>query len=283
MLPGLPPAAPDRARVYALGPEGARRLDLTAPNLDALSLQLPEGVYTTLRTYAGGRILGLSAHLHRLAESQALLHQARPLDPGAVRAGLRVVLQQAALPAARVRLTVPFEGPAAFISVEPLAPYPAAYYTEGVRCATQHLARATPAAKHTAAIALARAARAANAAPAHEIVRVDEAGQLLEGLSSNFYAVLAGALRTARDGVLLGVTRSVVLAEAAGLLPVDERPVRLDDLPRLSEAFITSASREVMPVAQVDAVVVGAGRPGPVAVELLRRYRAYVQRAAEAP
>src|SRR3990172_10250601 len=81
-------------RVYALADAGVILTDLTGPTLDAVSLQLPDGVYTTLRTTDRTRILGLSAHLRRLSDSLALLHGARSCDLAAVRAALRIVIER---------------------------------------------------------------------------------------------------------------------------------------------------------------------------------------------
>jgi hypothetical protein len=51
-------------------------------------------------------------------------------------------------------------------------------------------------------------------------------GSVLEGLSSNFFGVLHGSLRTEGDRALLGVTRSLVVEVAATVLPIEERAVR---------------------------------------------------------
>lgn len=274
-------------RLHVVTPAGLEPRAHTAATLDALSQQLPPGVFTTLRTYAGGRVVGLSAHLQRLADSHALLGRRAgpPLDLAGLRAALRAVIAAAALPNQdlRLRLTAPFAGAELFIASEPLAAYPEAFYQHGVRCATTPLDRATPLAKATEFIAPSRAAKAHSDPDLHELLRVDAAGALLEGVTSNFFAVLDGELRTAADGVLAGITRQVVLAQAAGRLPVVLEPVHTADLPRLSEAFITSASREVMPVAAIDRVRIGAGQPGPITLEALARYRAHLLDTSETP
>jgi D-alanine transaminase len=62
---------------------------------------------------------------------------------------------------------------------------------------------------------------------------------------------------------------------------VDERPITLADLPALSEACLTSASREIMPVTLISDQRIGAGAPGPVTLALLAGYRARAQAEAE--
>ena len=104
---------------------------------------------------------------------------------------------------------------------------------------------------------------------------MDAAGRVLEGASSNFFGVLDGCLRTAGAGVLAGVTRGVVLtlAREAGLETVPEA-VPLAQVPRLSEAFLTSSSRGVVPIVRVDDHVIGTGAPGPVTQRLGALYEA---------
>ena len=53
----------------------------------------------------------------------------------------------------------------------------------------------------------------------------DGEGRILEGLSSNFFAVVGGAVQTAGEGVLAGTVREVALlvAEREGI-PVDLTP-----------------------------------------------------------
>lgn len=251
------------------------------PSLDAQSLELPDGVYTTLRTYGGTGIVGLGDHLRRLADSRALLGAPCELDLGWLRAGLRAVLAAAPWPEVRLRLTVPLGCDEAWVGVEPFAPYPASLYSDGARCATSALARETPRAKSTRFIAPASSARKASEPGVHELLLVDARGRILEGSSSNFFAVLDGELRTAGEEVLAGVTRGIVLALARSLLPVREEAVTVGELGACSEAFITSSSREVMPVVEVDHRPIGDGRPGPVARELGRRYRAHLLELAE--
>ena len=62
--------------------------------------------------------------------------------------------------------------------------------------------------------------------------------------------------------------RSLVLELARPLGPLVLTALRRDELPRASEAFITSVSREVLPLVRVDGQVVGDGRPGPLGREL---------------
>jgi branched-subunit amino acid aminotransferase/4-amino-4-deoxychorismate lyase len=57
-------------------------------------------------------------------------------------------------------------------------------------------------------------------------------------------------------------------------IPVHETQMHPEDLYRADEVFITSTIRELVPVTRVDDVVIAAGTPGPMALQLLSGYRA---------
>jgi branched-chain amino acid aminotransferase len=268
-------------QVYRLKSHTLRPTDQTGPTLDAVSLRLPNGAYTTLRTYDTDRIIGLSAHLQRLIESSALLQRPYPIDPVGIRSALRDVIAREDQAALRVRLTVPLDFDEIFISVEPFEVYPSDLYQHGVRCATTPLSRHTPLAKSTDFIAPSRESKAAFEPEIHELLIVNRAGEILEGISSNFYGVLDGMLRTAGQDVLEGITRQIVLQAAVAVLPIEYRPLKLTEIDRAAEAFITSSSREVMPVIQIDDHIIGTGQPGSITQTLLAKYRAYLEREAE--
>jgi len=103
-------------------------------------------------------------------------------------------------------------------------------------------------------------------------------GQISEGAVSNAYIVTkSGELVThpADKHILGGVTRDVVLrlARKAGI-KVAERSFNMDDVKQAAEAFITSTSINVLPVAQVDDIVIG--KPGAVTRKLQALYNAHV-------
>jgi len=112
----------------------------------------------------------------------------------------------------------------------------------------------------------------ARAAGFHDLVLVDADGNLTESGNMSFFVVVDGVVRTAGlDQVLDGITRRVVadiaaaegIAVCAGRLP----PSVLDDA---DEVFMTSTSRHVWAIAQVDDRSFAA--PGPVTQLLQERF-----------
>jgi branched-chain amino acid aminotransferase len=241
---------------------------------------LPDGAYTTLRTYGGCRVLCLESHLRRLEESAALQGSPGRVDRPGARAAISASLEATRYAETRLRLT--FAPPRLFVTVEPFTPLPAAVYETGVACLTVEVRRANPRAKDTRFIATAQSTYGRLPAGVEEGLIVAEDGSVLEGLSSNFFAVKDGVLRTAGDRVLLGVTRSLVLEVAAGVMRVEARAVTRDELTAVAEAFVTSVSREVLPVASIDGRAVGGGRTGAATRAVMAGFAALVEREAEA-
>jgi branched-chain amino acid aminotransferase len=249
----------------------------STPTMAEASAILPHGAYTTLRTYDGGRrVLRLAEHLTRLREGSGPGSGPHEVE---VRAGLAEALKVSGQGERRLRLT--YAPPRMYVAVESLPPLPDALYQQGIWCVSVPVRRDAPRVKDTRFIPAAQAAYHDLPAGAHEGLMVAKEGTILEGLSSNVFAVREGILHTDDEHVLPGITRGLVLDLARGLLPRATGGVRLDQVAELSEAFLTSVSRGVLPVVQIDATKVGDGRPGPVARELRRRLEALVEREAE--
>ncbi|MFN0130518.1 MAG: aminotransferase class IV [Verrucomicrobiales bacterium] len=131
------------------------------------------------------------------------------------------------------------------------------------------------------ALALAEARRHG----ADEALFFNTAGRLCEGSGSNVFVVQDGILMTPplEDGCLAGVTRSLVLELARELgLQVREGPVTIESWTRLSEAFLTSTTREIQPIGRVDGRDLAAA-PGPITELLARAWRGRVFPVARGP
>jgi branched-chain amino acid aminotransferase len=250
----------------------------TAGSLADASAELPAGSYTTLRTYGGTGVVRLALHVQRLVESLPPDRQA-PLEPERLRAALVHVLRETGHAESRMRVT--YAPPQLFVSVEPFTPPEPAQEQTGVACMTIRARRERPEAKDTRFLAAARDAYAAMPAMIHEGLMVGDDGAILEGLSSNFFAIRNGRLHTEDERALAGVTRSMVLELAEGVVPRGQGAVHVDEVGEVAEAFITSVSREILPVVRIDGTVIGDGRPGPVTGRLIRAFRDAVSRETE--
>jgi D-alanine transaminase len=105
-------------------------------------------------------------------------------------------------------------------------------------------------------------------------------GRISEGSVSNAFIINKnGAIVThpADKHILGGITRDVVLrlARKAGI-EVIEKPFSMSDMKAASEAFLTSSSANVLPVTQIDDMVIGNGKPRATTMKLMQLYHDHV-------
>ena len=105
-------------------------------------------------------------------------------------------------------------------------------------------------------------------------------GYLTEGAASNVFAVINGVLMTPpkSPAILPGITRDVILEIARDKnIPNSEQAISKADLIKASEVWITSSTREIIPVVELDGEIIGTGKPGPVWKSLYQLFQAYKQ------
>lgn len=110
-------------------------------------------------------------------------------------------------------------------------------------------------------------------------------GIVTEGSHTNVVGVLDGVIRThpTNNFILPGVTRAVVLDLARSLgLAVRDDALAERDLRRLDELFLVGTTTDVMPIVRLNDQPVGSGAPGPIATQLARTFREYLDAACAA-
>lgn len=103
-------------------------------------------------------------------------------------------------------------------------------------------------------------------------------GKAIEGAASNLFIVKNGLLITPPNSncLLPGVTRDLVIELAANNgIPHREADIPADDLLQADEIWLTSSTREISPVIQLDNTAVGDGKPGPLWNKMIVLYRDY--------
>ena len=89
-------------------------------------------------------------------------------------------------------------------------------------------------------------------------------GYITEGAASNLFAVINNILVTPKNTteILPGITRQVILELALkNNIPVSEETISLQALKTASEIWVTSSTREIVPVIELDSERVGSGKP----------------------
>ena len=252
-----------------------------------------EGVYETLRTYNARPFL-LDRHLRRMRASASSIALRVPFDDAAFAWRIDETVEAARIVGERyVRLLVTrgvgelsydpasCPTPTVVVIVRPHAETPADLLTRGVSIIVSSVLRNHPKAinpliKSNNLLNNALAMQEALRRGASEALMRNHRGEISECAQSNFFLVRAGqALTPSLDaGLLEGVTRNFVFevgAEAG--IPVRETMLRDADLDSADEMFITSTTREVLPVTRIDDRTVGSGEAGPVTRSLADAFR----------
>ncbi|MCK9635123.1 MAG: D-amino acid aminotransferase [Methylobacter tundripaludum] len=103
-------------------------------------------------------------------------------------------------------------------------------------------------------------------------------GYVTEGAASNIFAVIDGILITPPQGteILPGITRNVILDIARqNSIPYSEEIISLDALQTASEIWLTSSTREIVPVVQLDNEPIANGKPGPIWEAMNQLFQTY--------
>lgn len=269
--------------VFRISARGARAVEPDGAVTSPAGAERPGGVYAAFGA-VDGRVVRFSNHLDRLEDSARRVGFRLRLDRSLVRSELCELLQRAGLRSARFRISVHPDDleaglPAPLrVAMEPYDGPSPEIRGHGVSCRTaEHTARVNPRAKQTGW--LAGRSRLGGGRPdedPYEWLLCSDDGRILEGASSNFYAILGAgssrSLHTAAEGVLYGISRTIVLDVAPQLVPVTLEAPGLDDLDRMSEAFLSSASRTIVPIVEIDGRPVGSGVPGETTKTLIEEY-----------
>lgn len=252
-----------------------------------------DSVFEALRTYRGVPF-ALPEHLERLKRSAARVYIPLPVTEEQLRREIAEVLAMAGNTESYIRLMLTrgrgeslgldpalASAPLRLILVTPLRASPDWYYERGIAVVTYRTQRMSDATSAAGAklgnyLVAVLAMKEARAAGAEEALVTDLDGRIVEGSTSNVFAVERDCLITPPEeaGILLGITRERVIGLANELgLPIEYRSFSAEELVRADEAFICSTVREIVPVVSVDGRSIGAGVPGPRTKALLRAFR----------
>ncbi len=251
------------------------------------AVQIGDGIFETIRGHLG-RPAFLEQHLERMRSSAQFLQIPFAHTGEELRAILAELCSRNKAPEARSRLILTrgtLGGKPSFITTaEPYTPHPPEKYAEGYVVATSSMTHFSKGIltghKSLNYLAFSLAHKEAKRGGADEGLLLNEMGNVAECTSANIFCVKDGKLLTPdlESGILPGVVRNVVLRLATDAsIPVQEKPLPLEELLQSREVFITSSLRGIMPVARIDNKVFGKERL--VIEKLSRLYRKELDRA----
>ena len=170
------------------------------------------------------------------------------------------------------------------ILIEDTHGLPEKLYQTGAKLITFDYQRPVPEAKNFNYLWAIKLAPEKKKQGAVEILYTAE-GKVLECATSNFFLIKGNKLITAKNDILLGITRKVVLELAKSprdlvsgkKLIVEERQVKVSELKIADEAFITAANKKILPIIKINSQKIGSGHPGPITKQLMKLFDDYTK------
>lgn len=240
-----------------------------------LAIQRGYGIFDFFKTHGHVPVF-LEEHLDRFYHSAGQMR----LDPGMDRQQLKTVigelLQRNNIPDAGIRITLTggyapdgysISRPNIIITQQALKLPDAALFQKGLRLMSYPHQRQMPQVKsldYLMAIWLQPLIKEKGA----DDVLYQYNGLVSECPRSNFFIVTADDTVVTSTQPLKGIIRMKTLEIARKQWKVEERELTLEEALQAKEAFITSTTKHILPVLQLDGQVIGNGQPGRITVEL---------------
>jgi branched-chain amino acid aminotransferase len=108
-----------------------------------------------------------------------------------------------------------------------------------------------------------------------EAIYKDRKNRLLEGTTTNLFCFKGSKLITPPDDILPGITRKVVMDLTKDHYELELRHINADELKEMDEVFITASNKEIVPVIQVDDLIIGNGKPGNKTCQVMELFKNY--------
>ena len=103
-------------------------------------------------------------------------------------------------------------------------------------------------------------------------------GNITEGAASNTFIVIDGVIKTPpKDQKLLpGITRDLIVELAkTHAMPIEETTISEEEFLAADEIWLTSSTKEILPVTKINDQQVGDGKPGAIWRDMFQKYQDY--------
>lgn len=259
-----------------------------------------DGCFEGIRVY-NGRVFKLDTHLRRLYDSAKKIHLKPPYTLEEIKQAVHETVKANGHADAYIRLIFSrgvgtlglnphrCPRPDTIIIVDKIQLYPSEVYDTGMKVIVAErpripIACLDPAIKSLNYLNNILAKVEAIEAGVLEAIMLNVEGYVSECTGDNIFMVKGGKIITPapNSGFLYGVTRRFVIETLAPALryKIDEKLIRLEDLLKADEIFLTGTAAEIIGVNQVDDRRIGNGGVGPVTRALMSEFRKRVAKDA---
>lgn len=235
-------------------------------------------VYSNIKV-VGGKMFLPGLEIAKLFESAGVLGIEFKHGAEEVLAWARLLIKANELKDALIRLLLvgqEQDQPAElFMFAVGLTFYPDKFYKQGVKLITFKGERYFPTAKTKNLLMSYMAYQQAAKQGALDALLVDNDNNAREGTRSSFFVIKNNTLITPpAHKVLGGLTKKIVLEIAPKILEVREEDIPLSNIANYDEYFISSTAMKIMPVRQIDEIVVSEGA-GEQTKQLMKLFKEY--------
>lgn len=250
-------------------------------HISDLAIQRGYGVFDYVKVQ-DSRPVFLDSYLQRFRESAQLMDMEVPLTNNQLREVVQELIKRNQLPQSGIKMILTggyspsgynLAPPNLLVQQQELILPGPQLVQEGIRIITHAYVREIPRAKTINYTMGIRLLKEIDARGAQEVL-YEQQGVVSEFPRCNFFIVTQqNTVVTPDKNVLLGVTRGKVLELAQATYKTEEREVTLDEVYQAKEVFLTSTTKRILPIVQVNDHVVGNGKPGNVTLHLLENLR----------
>jgi branched-chain amino acid aminotransferase len=255
-----------------------------------------DGVFEGIRVY-GGKVFLHEEHIARLYESALAIRLPIPMSTSEMIDAVNMTVKENGIIDGYIRLVVTRGGgslgldirktsdPQVIIIADTITLYPEEIYRNGMKLITASTIRNHPGALSARIKSLnylnnILAKIEGIDAGSPEALMLNHKGEVAECSGDNIFIVKDGVLKTPGPdaGILEGLTRNAVMtiARKSGH-EVKECVLLRHDIYIADECFLTGSAAEVVPVVSLDGRDIGEGTPGPVTLELLKKFQAFAR------
>jgi len=256
-----------------------------------------DGAFEGIRSY-DSLIFKCKEHIDRLFETAEAIELDIPLSKEEMIQAIADTLKENNLMDAYIRVIVTRgEGdlgldpkkchgkPAIIIIADNIVLYPEKFYSDGMEIITVKTRRNHPEALHPKLKTLnylnnILAKIEAGKEGYIEAIMLDHEGYVAECTGDNIFFIKDGNMFTPNRGILMGITRNMVIeiAQEEGV-STEERLIKLDEIYMADECFLTGTAAEIIPVVKVDGHVIGTGKPGVITKKMITIFKVETTKA----
>ena len=246
-----------------------------------LSIQRGYGIFDYFRTIEHIPLF-LDDYLDRFYRSAEGMRLPVELDRNKLISVIQELIDQNKIPESGIRLTLTggyspnsyeMALPNFIITQTPLIPPPARLAENGMKLMTHEYLRDLPSIKSINYLTAIWLQEKVQHAGADDLLyyRNNEVSELPR---SNFFIITKDdVIVTPANNILHGITRMKLLELASPHYKIEERTLNLDEVFTAKEAFMTSTTKQLVPITRIDNNVIGNGRPGSITTTLNTRFR----------